>query len=244
MKFNSFTWLFPFIAFFSGYFLLHLYIGSSDIELPYLVGMPLEKALLLISQHDLSIRIIDVKEDIKSAPGTILGQCPAATTKMRKGQIIYCVIAKQPSIQLMPSLIGKTQDEIAILLDHRGIDAKKYNLDSDFPPTMCFAQFPASGTSLENKQIYIYLASDKKKIIIWPSFIGKTVEQVKEWGAKNHISVNFDQKENTEIAHEDHCIIIDQKPLAHAFIAFPSASFEASFRTRPPTSNTLSSFAF
>jgi serine/threonine-protein kinase len=213
MNYFSYLWAIPFCAFLLGYQLMHLIVGSQEFPLPNIVGLPLEQALIDLSHHDISVRILNVKEDTQVAPGTILSQTPSANTKSKKGQIIYCVVSKKPEIQQTPTLLGKTNQEIASLLDQRNLTAKYYFFEDEAIANTCFAQSPEPGTPLENTTIIAYISKGAPKSVLCPNYLNKPVLEVQEVLEKQGIIPQIQHAIPLNAGHDcEACVVIEQRP--------------------------------
>lgn len=216
----SYLWFFPFFFFLLGYAIMHMLTPMPEMSMPSLMGMPLEQALITLSDLDINVRITDTKESAQTTPGSILMQTPAAKTRIKKGQTVYCVLAKKPAEQQTPLLIGKTKKEILALLDQRAIHPKIYYLDFQAPQDSCFAQSPTAGTIMHHQTIIIYLSSGKKKPVIWPSFAQKPVLSVLDFMHTHALQPVITHMRPMPADHTcERCVVVDQRPFAGSFIA-------------------------
>ena len=128
---SQFFWLIPFASFFGGYLLLSLFYGNKTIVTPSLLGQPLDKALLQLSDYHLNARVIGYKADSDLQPATVLSQSPAPGTKVKEHQSLHLTISQKPTAQV-PCLQGKSLAQASELLQHNH-------------STMKFTLFPALG---------------------------------------------------------------------------------------------------
>lgn len=209
-------WVLPFVAFLGGYLLMSGRISKRTFQAPLLVGKTISQAIIITSDFDLNTRIVAQKEDAELPAGTIVNQTPLAGTKIKPHQTMYLVISHKPNLQKAPHLLDKPLQEIITVCEHRGLTCNNYHIASARPSNTCIAQLPAPGQDMHDKQILIYLSAGLQTPIIWPSFKGKTVGQVKEFFQNKEYIPTFISLNGIEI-HEN-CRVIDQHPQAGTLI--------------------------
>lgn len=223
-------WVLPFVAFLGGYLLMSSRIHKREFPAPLLIGKTVSNAIITISDYDLNTRIVAQKEDAELPAGTIVNQTPLPGTKIKPHQTMYLVISRKPNLQKAPHLHDKPLSEIITVCEHRGLTFENYHLSSSRPKNTCIAQLPAPGHDIVDKQLLVYLSAGEQKSIVWPSFKGKTVREVKEF---------FQGKESEPIfihapitIHEllDTCQVIDQRPPAGTLIDHKDSKVTAQFQ--------------
>jgi beta-lactam-binding protein with PASTA domain len=189
----------------------------STVVVPGVVGQPVENALRILSASHLSLFLLKEKEDPAVAPGTILTQVPSAQEIVKEHQTIYCVISREPSKKIMPSLIGLTRPEIEALCKKNDIAYKLYSQPSENRKGICIAQFPEGGTECSAQQIVtVYYADPCSKEVICPSFIGQALSTVRDFLSSYDIDckVHYHKPDAAHISlpPDDQWIIVDQRP--------------------------------
>lgn len=221
MNLKSFFWLFPFLSFIAGYYLLHSLYGVTTIDAPSIVGKNIIEAFHILSDHNLSPRLLAEKEDPDLPAGTILSQTPQAGSKIKSQQSVLCVISKKPDTVKAPHLVGKSLRHISVALDKQGVRNKIYYVHSTHPKNMCVGQYPAPEELLPNKKIITYLSSGNAKPVILPNFKHKPLNQITEFLEQYNITADITHYGSTtgqKLRGES--IIIDQRPLAGSIITF------------------------
>lgn len=179
---NHLLWLTPFVSFLVGYVIMASFFKPQQIVTPTLVGKTITEAIRIASMHDLSLRISAEKDDSDLPDGTIISQTPTAQTAIKARQSIYIVLSKKPALEQTPNFLQKSAQEIVELAQKKGIQLKTYELPSSTTPAgHCIAQIPAPSTSLEQKNVVVYLCNDTLKPVIMPNFKGQALPEVQEF---------------------------------------------------------------
>lgn len=226
MSYKSIIWIVPFLSFFTGYFLLSFIFPAKTITTPQLVGKTMLEAVSLLSEHNLSLRIIGTKQEEDIAEGTILSQMPTTNSKIKQNQTIQCVISTKTELPKISSFLGKSRDHIESLLNEQKIRYKLFYVTSALPENSCIAQHPAPTSILAaNELVIIYLSNGLTNPIIWPNFKGKPVEQVKDFLSLYGLQATGNHTHLLEPQHQcTHCIVIDQRPLPGSIISIKDPS--------------------
>lgn len=213
----NFLWIAPFISFFLGYRILDKFFYINEIEVPSIIGKPLNEGSRILSDNNLSIRILAEKEDSDLPEGTILDQKPIKQ-KNKPKQPVYLVISKKPISFIIPEFRGQKFQEIQKLLKEKKISCKIYKIESNYPPDICLAQYPGPGQCPEDKKIFLYISTGNKKDILFPDLKGQDLEKVLNFLDLNNIKVSIFTTNSEQYDTKNNYIIQDQKPLAGSIL--------------------------
>jgi beta-lactam-binding protein with PASTA domain len=218
MTSNNLFWTVPFLCFLVGYFITRSLFHYPEIQAPSVVGKQLNEACMLLSHHQLNIRLLNHKEDPDLPDGTVLSQIPAAGQRVKVHQTVFLSLSKQPIIPLAPLLQGKQEEEIEQIAHAQKIRLKKYFLESGYPHGFCIAQIPPQGDPMPDATMIVYLSKEQNIPVIWPNFVGKSLDQVMEFLTHHDITPHV---QHSPFSHETlgNNIIIDQRPLAGSIIS-------------------------
>lgn len=221
MSIRSYSWLLPFVTFSLGYVLVALLFPQSHVRTPHLVGLPLNKALMLASELHLPVKISAEKIDASLPEGTVLQQTPIAESLIKEFQTISCVISRLPEQVKAPRLLNEHKDSIAKQIQSLGIKTTTIYGPSTINKDYCFAQYPAPGESIpRNEPLVIYMADGVNKPVIWPDFNGKTMQDAADFFMLHGIKPTITHTHLVEPNHicGSSCIITDQRPHKGAFV--------------------------
>jgi serine/threonine-protein kinase len=214
-------WLIPFLAFAIGYYAISFVFKSKTIQAPALVGKCIDKAVIILSEQNLNIRIVGNKNDSDLPEGTIISQTPLAGSKIKENQTLYVVIAKKPAAILAPDFKQKTISAATRIAQDLGLHIKTYAIPSSAPDQQCIAQFPAAGQELDNNTIIVYSSAANTKSVIMPSCKDMHVSEVISFLQLYGITptILHTRPELLGINHQcAQCIVIDQRPLAGSLV--------------------------
>jgi len=209
---KKFLWVIPFLSFLGGYLIMSFIYQPRAAKTPALVGKSVQQALNLAATQGLSLRIIAEREEPDIPAGTILSQNPLPNTHIKAHQSIACIVSKKTG-QKIPNLIGKSKNDIINELTSLKFDYTFHCVSSQVPAGICIAQNPMAGSSLNSKEIVLYISQGKAQHYIFPDFRQKDIDEVKNLLANKPVTI--------QISHlleqpEDHtcaqCIVSDQRP--------------------------------
>ncbi len=213
-------WITPFICFILGYQSFSYFFYRSVIQAPPIVGKTLPEAAVILSQHNLNMRMITEQEDADIPAGTIISQTPQAQSAIKPQQTIFFVLSKKPVQPHIPNVLGTTLDEYSKTLRNLKIRYRTFPVQSDKPEGTCVAQIPTAGKEIPSSGALLYVASQESDVLLFPSYKGKPVAEVKQFLEKYNIGVTVYHTYTTSAHHTcDRCIIFEQKPLAGSFVS-------------------------
>lgn len=217
---KEYLWIFPFISFLVGYFLLSSIYYTKRLETPSLIGKSLKEAVALASAKNVNIRLIEEREDTELPEGTIIVQNPQPPLPIKPNQTLFCVASKKPII-LIPDLLLKPHDIVVAELKERGIHSVCNFIESIYPKGSCFAQSPRPQAVLEIKLVNLYISADSQKLVLFPNLKHKPVNEVIEFFRLYNLTpsiIHYPPRESHD-CNCDRCIIVDQRPLAGSIVA-------------------------
>ena len=213
-------WITPFIFFLAGYQFLNVFFYKPTTKAPLLIGKTLPQALVSLSQNNLNMRMIAQREDPDVPAGTIISQTPRAQSAIRPQQTVFLVISKKPVQPLVPDLRNKTATDYAKILKELKLRYRCFPLVSNHPENTCLAQIPTPEKELPAGGAILYIASQDTSSVLFPSFKGKSVEEVKTFLKKYDLTPNIYHTYDTHPSHScKHCKVAEQKPLAGSFVS-------------------------
>lgn len=218
---RNLLWFLPFFAFAIGYYAISFVFKSKTIATPALVGKSIEKAVTLLSERNLNIRIVGNKPDADLPDGTIISQTPSAGSKIKENQTLYVVVAKKPASIIAPNLKNKMISAAHKIAEDMGFVLKIHTIPSDLAKDVCVAQLPTAGQELENNALMVYASAGNTKPVIMPSFKDKSVSEVISFLQLHSITPTI-LHTNAELVSANHqcneCIVIDQRPIAGSLV--------------------------
>lgn len=215
MRIKDYIWLLPFLSFLGGYLLIRTMIRTTDVIMPSLLGKNINNALALLAQDTISVRLLSYKEDPDLPDGTVVRQIPMPGKKIKQRQTALLVLSKKSDTNKAPSLVGKTQEVMAAEIASTRYILKTYNVPSSYPAGRCIAQNPKQDQPVPHGAVVAYVAASQPKLVIWPNFIGKPLDQVIAFLASHNVEPHITQP----AAATDAPIVTDQRPLPGSIIS-------------------------
>lgn len=219
MDIKSYKWLIPFCGFLVGYGIAHHFFFITQVEVPLVIGKTVDQVLGIVTERNLTVRLLYYREESEIPQGTILSQIPCAYQKVKPHQSLFVVVAMRPQEKGVPDMRGKSRDIIRNELAALGIEEHCYYLPLQYPMGQCIAQIPMPGESLSVGSLVCYLADTSTERVIWPNLVGKRVEDVKEFFRLHKIDTEVIHTTAINAQHVcSHCLVVNQRPLPGAII--------------------------
>ncbi|AIS52585.1 serine/threonine-protein kinase Sps1 [Thermoanaerobacter kivui] len=151
----------------------------SDVVVPNVVGMSLNQASKILSEHNLKIEISDEKYSDKPE-NTVLSQNPSQGSMVKAGSTVYVVISKGRQVLVVPNVINKHYLEAKTELENMGLKAniiEQYN--DKFPKGYVFDQNPRQGVQVEyNTVIDLYVSKGMQPAVV-PNVVNMSLDEAK-----------------------------------------------------------------
>ncbi len=209
----------PFLGFLLGYFVTHWLMQKDEVATPNVIGKSLQESVVVLSQNNLSVRLLHEQEDAVLPEGTILDQIPKPYQKVKPNQNVFVTVSKKESLMQVPDFYGHQKDEVVIMAEKRGIELRAFFVASNLPKGRCIAQNPQSGAIFERKRITAYFSDGQTSLCVLPSFKDQAVTDAEEFLKLNNIKAEIVHDKEEVSDHQcSSCKIIDQRPLAGSII--------------------------
>jgi len=220
MKLKNFLWLIPFGCFATGYGVALFLFRSETVPTPSVVGLPLTSAVKILSKQNIGVRISAHKPSLDVPEGTVLIQSPAAGQSIKTHQTAFLVIAEQPPVPTAPSFLTLSREKIEQEASQQRISVTFAAIPHAAPTDTCCAQCPAPGQPLTKPTMTVYCSEKRTKLVIWPSFVGKSIGEILPWlEAQNlRFEITADSSRYSDKKKLLQAPIIDQQPRAGTII--------------------------
>lgn len=221
---KSFLWVFPFIFFLTGYWVVRYFAHREVLYAPAVLGHHIHDAIRVLSSYSLNVRILAEKEDAHLPEGLIISQSPQEGQKIKRHQSVYLVITRKPPKVQAPNLYGLTSSKAEEIAKDGVIKLKLYSLESDNAADTSFAQNVQPGQELADNSLIAYFSTGKTNMRIFPNLKDKPALEAIEFLKDAGMQVNIFHSNSVEDSHNcSDCIVIDQRPLAGSLIDLKKA---------------------
>lgn len=211
---TSYLWVAPFIAFLIGYAACYLWVATSEIVAPNVIGKTVHEGVVLLSSQRLNMRMRTEREDESVPTGTILDQFPGPDRLVKPNQSIYVTISRNAASIITPDLCGMTEQQVKVACQKLGIDISFSYISSDHQTGKCLAHYPQAGESAFSKKIIALIASPQDDACLIPSLKGLPVVQVKHSLEQENIVLEIFHQQHEASHNCKDCIIVSQRPAA------------------------------
>jgi beta-lactam-binding protein with PASTA domain len=182
-----------------------------ELPVPILIGKTRSEANQAIATAGFKIGSVDSR-DSGGPADVVLDQTPAPATQAPRGSAIDIVVSKSiVNQQLIPDVIGKSEEEARSVLEQAGykVGSLKHEGNTTQPKGSVFRQDPRAGER-KNPGTKVKLFISLGRLIKVPRFEGES-----EDSARSQLNANSDLILGT-VEHRESCdrigVVIDQKP--------------------------------
>ena len=158
-------------------YVLNNFFKVSDVVVPNVVGLSLNQASKILSDHNLKMEISEERYSDKPE-NTILSQDPPQGSVVKTGTTVYVVISKGTQVVVVPNVINKDYLEAKNILENMGLKAniiEQYN--DQFPRGYVFDQNPRQGVQVEYNTVIDLYVSKGQQPAIMPNVVNMTLEE-------------------------------------------------------------------
>jgi len=162
---------------------LRILMPPERIEVPSLVGKSVMEAVLLLSEHDLSLRVVGKEYSSQIPRGVIVSQIPSPGVRVNKNRRIEVVISEGTRLVNTPLLMGKGLAEAKIYLFQQGLKLGSISYTySNLPKGEVISQDPPPEVDMsrdEGVNLLISLGPRETQFFM-SDLIGEKVERAKQ----------------------------------------------------------------
>ncbi|MGP1598064.1 Stk1 family PASTA domain-containing Ser/Thr kinase [Peptoanaerobacter stomatis] len=156
--------------------------NTNTTIIPDIKGKTIIEAQKDLEKSDLKLKIMSEKEDDTQKEGTILEQNPESGVKMRKGEEVSVVVAKEPqNIVIVPSVVDKEEKEAKSILEQANLKSSvDYEFNDNVEKNHVISQDPSSDVKSKIDDVIKLKVSKGKEVKQEkiPSFIGMNLDYV------------------------------------------------------------------
>jgi serine/threonine-protein kinase len=149
-------------------------VRALEVQVPDLVGKPIEHARALASDLGLVVRVDEGRRpDPKIPAGAVLGQDPPAGSKARRQRSLRLWVSSGPRIVVAPTLIGESERAAQIRLTQEGLSTPLVAeiRDRGYAPDVVIAQDPPPETRTAEVKLLVNRGEDRASYVM-PDLIG------------------------------------------------------------------------
>ena len=198
---------------------LRILIPPERVEVPCVVGKDLKEALLLVSERDLALKVVDRKYSSEIPEGIIISQVPSPEVRVRKGREIEVVISEGKKSVVVPSVVGKKLIEARIYLSQRGLKIGNISyIYDDLPEGKVSAQDPPPQVEMNREEginLLVSLGPEEKQYYM-PDFTGSKIKRVKDLAEKIPLRIGRIKEVPSS---EEEGIVLSQSPVAGSMVS-------------------------
>jgi beta-lactam-binding protein with PASTA domain len=190
-------------------------LQKEAIEVPSVIGLPVQSARALIEGKGLMFVVGEEREDAKTPPGSIVAQKPLQGSRIEGGQSVDVVVAKAFAPVKAPNLVGGTLADARQRLEAVKLVVGKVSEENspDVKAGDVIAQGVAAGAEVTVGTAVSLVVSKGVGTVAVPSVVGRSLSRAKDELTKAGFTVgNLRSRDD-----EDHSdgLILEQTPAAN-----------------------------
>lgn len=110
----------------ANFIVMPLIVGKSkNIEIPNVVGIPLEEAIVVLDEKGFQAVGDQKRPDTLYEEGVVIEQKPVGGTKAKKGRLVQLVVSSGVEAVRVPYLLGLTLEQATSIAKRRGFEIEK-----------------------------------------------------------------------------------------------------------------------
>ena len=118
--------------------------GPTTVDVPSVVGLPVDQALIRLQSANLKGRTVKVAS--KEPKDRVIRQAPPGGSQAKKGSTVVLTVSKGPSLVTVPSVEGLTEASATATLSRLGFRLSVSRIASTQPKGIVISQEPPPGT--------------------------------------------------------------------------------------------------
>lgn len=184
------------------------------VTVPQVVGMTQSAAENSIAQAGLKTGTVSEEPTLAVAPGIVVHQTPAASTKVEADSAVDMAVSSVPSVTV-PSVVGKTESDASAALAEQGLPTGQitYVYDSNVKAGYVKSQDPAAGTETKVGATVALTVSKGQQTGKVPNVVGLTQTDATDALEAAGFKVNATKASSLDVAAGD---VMSQSPAAGA----------------------------
>jgi len=197
------------------YALHHAALQKEAIEVPSVLGLPVQSARALVENRGLMFVVSEEREDARTPAGNILAQRPMEGSRIERGQALDVVLAKAPAPIKMPALVGLALADAKLRLETAKLALGKVSEDTsaDVKAGGVISQGIAEGGETRIGAAVDLVVSKGAATVAVPSVVGRSLARAKEELQKAGFTVG-NLRSRSDDDHSDG-LILEQTPPAN-----------------------------
>ncbi len=125
--------------------------GAGRTRVPYVAGLPLDKATEVIEEAGLVFGGVESLRTQNLPAGQVIATVPAGGTELREGESVILQVSSRVGRFPMPNLVGMNIETAQGLVMSQGLVLGEVReAASDEPPGMVLIQYPEDGTAVKS----------------------------------------------------------------------------------------------
>lgn len=130
----------------AAYITIAVLVPAESVTVPEVVGVRIEDALFLLSEKNLSVKVVDIKFSGEVPENFVISQFPAPETKVRENRNVELVISGGAEKLIISELVGMKLREAKVHLSGRGVNSINVSyIFSEASQDVVIAQDPPAG---------------------------------------------------------------------------------------------------
>jgi serine/threonine-protein kinase len=193
----------------------HLASQKEAIEVPSVLGLPVQSARALVENRGLMFVVSEEREDARTPAGNIVAQRPMEGSRIEKGHTLDVVVAKAPAPIKMPSLVGMPLADAKQKLETAKLVVGKVSEDTsaDVKAGSVISQGIAEGGETRVGAVVDLVVSKGVATVAVPGVVGRSLGKAKEELQKAGFTVG-NLKSRSDDDRSDG-VILEQTPAAN-----------------------------
>ena len=202
------------VAFAWAFFSFGNFWSNKEVEVPNVVGKPVEVAEQILRKKELKVSIDEIASN--DVPiGEVISQTPSANSKVKEQRIIHLTVSKGGTVILVPDLKGLTIEQAKERLTklHLTLGNVQEGNDSTQPENIILTQMPLPSSRVDADTL-INIVINTKQIKV-PNVVGLPIEEAKKVLTDSKLTVGQITVSEGVSLTDPKALVTSQDPIAN-----------------------------
>jgi serine/threonine-protein kinase len=170
------------IALWAGWQAVNAYLTVPEVEMPGLVGRPLQEAQQLARRAGVEVEVGDRVSSTDFPVDVVVSQDQPPGKRLKRGRRVLVTVSKGARLVTVPNVVSRTVREAQVAIDSAGLKpgALKDGYDEEVKPGIVMRQYPLAGENVPADTPVTLVISRGPPLVEMPSLVGVSLERARK----------------------------------------------------------------
>jgi serine/threonine-protein kinase len=169
------------IALWGGWQAVNAYLTVPEVEMPGLVGRPLQEAQQLGRRAGIEVEVGDRVSSKDFPVDVVVSQDQPPGKRLKRGRRVGVAVSKGARLVAVPNVVSRTLQEAQVTIERAGLKsgALKDGYDEEVKPGVVMRQYPLAGENVPADTPVTLVISRGPPLVEMPALVGVSLERAR-----------------------------------------------------------------